>query len=593
MHGTGHWPHSRPSSEMKRSQGTADLRAIAKFQVTKSQYFIALIALVAILALGFSTFNSSNSKVEQAQLLSNVETPAASIIFTQRETLAYATRLAQWANGGIARRNVQIARSLLAQRLAVIDTSGLSMGSRAGKQYWSVLFQSDQLVASAPPGILPQSLHIKYGVEVQPIIDEILAEARKLVVSYQRSIDLEVENAAQEAADREKRNLALFYVFLIAGTLFLVLNVKTNFLNYRRASVALREEKAQLDETILQLQRAQTTVTELQDLNQAKNAFISTVNHELRTPLTSIIGYLDVIRDEKLVDQSSDLHGYLDVLERNAQILLHLVESTLALSKIDSSTGEIERSKVNLNEVIDNAIFILKPVSDKRNISIAFTATDEFAVYGNFGQLNQVFINLLGNAVKFSHPDSLVSINMDLSRDPSGVEYARVAIKDTGIGIPKADQEHLFSRFFRATNADSGQYPGNGLGLAIVEQVVKSHSGFIHLTSEQGVGTTFTVEFPTFLSEEELLVLGRREDVLRRAIVKLEAATPLTIKSITHDIGGSIGFYNFIELGEEILKYSRSIEKSGVNLIDFADRKRELLELMQKELSRVIGGGNV
>ena len=576
---------------MQPDPAMQQLRSIAKFQVTKSQYALAFVALLAILGLGFSSIISSNSTEKQAKILSNVETPAASIIFTQRETLVYATRLAQWANGGTARRNVQIARNLLAQRLAVIDTSGRSMGSRAQASYWDVLKLSDEIVASAPTGILPEPLHLKYNQAVAPIIDEILAEARRLVVSYQRSVDAEMIQASQRTADRNRLNLLFFYIFLITGGLFLFLNVRTNFRNYRIARVALDAEQKRLDETIAELKRTQSTVVELQDLNLAKNAFISTVNHELRTPLTSIIGYLDVIKDEKLAESIPDLTMYLDVLDRNAQILLHLVESMLSLSKIDAAAGKLSEAKVSVNEVIDNAIFIMKPATDKSDIKVVFTAEDELFVAGDAGQLNQVYINLLGNAIKFSPAHSSVLIHLDRSKDFNGREYARVAVTDHGIGIPQEDIDHLFTRFFRAKNADSGQYPGTGLGLSIVQQVVTRHSGVVHVTSAVGIGTTFTVEIPLFLTSEEKMIIDRRNDVLARAISSLEKSAPETIKAISHEVGGAIGFYGFEEIGSHILKYSRSLGEE-VALDEFTADKTRLLKLMKSELDRISGGEN-
>lgn len=576
---------------MSPEKANQQLRAIAKFQVTKSQYVLAFVALIAILGLGFSSIISSNSTEKQAKILSNVETPAASIIFTQRETLVYATRLAQWANGGTARRNVQIARNLLAQRLAVIDTSGRSMGSRAQTSYWEVLKQSDEIVASAPIGILPERLHMKYNRAISPIIDEILAEARRLVVSYQRSVDEEMIMASQRTADRERLNLLFFYVFLIASGLFLFFNVRTNFRNYRLARVALDAEQKRLDETLAELKRTQSTVVELQDLNLAKNAFISTVNHELRTPLTSIIGYLDVIKDEKLAESIPDLAMHLDVLDRNAQILLHLVESMLSLSKIDAAAGKLSEAKVSVNEVIDNAIFIMKPSTEKSDIKVVFTAEDELFVSGDAGQLNQVYINLLGNAVKFSPAHSSVLIHLDRSKDLNGREYARVTLSDHGIGIPEEDIDHLFTRFFRAKNADSGQFPGTGLGLSIVQQVVTRHGGIVHVASEVGIGTTFTVEIPLFLTVEEKMIVDRRNDVLARAISSLEKSTPETIKAISHEVGGAIGFYGFEDIGSHILSYSRSLGDE-IPLHEFTADKTKLLKMMNDELERISGGNN-
>jgi signal transduction histidine kinase len=519
--------------------------------------------------------------------LSNVETPAASIIFTQRETLVYATRLAQWANGGTTRREVQIARNILAQRLAVIDTSGRSMGSRAQANYWKALKASDAIVAAAVPGILPDAMHKSINEAVSPVVDEILNEARRLVVSYQRTVDKEMLSAAEKNATRDRLNLIYFYIFLVAAGLFLFLNVRTNFKNYRIARVALDIEQKRLDDTIAELRRTQSTVVELQDLNSAKNAFISTVNHELRTPLTSIIGYLEVIKDEKFAEKNPELAGYLEVLNRNAQILLNLVESMLTLSRIDAAEGKLSDAKVSMHEVIDNSIFIMKPAFEKSKIAVNFSADDDYFVSGDSGQLNQIFINLLGNAIKFSPDGSEISITLDTSESASGDQYVRVTLADQGIGIPSEDIDHLFTRFFRAKNADSGQYPGTGLGLSIVQQVVNRHNGFIHVTSEIGKGTTFIIEIPAYLSSEEKLIQARQGDVLARAIGAIEKSTPENIKAVTHEMGGAIGFYGFEEEGREIIEYSRSLDANPVPLIQFPADKTRILDILYTAANRI------
>lgn len=563
------------------------LRAIAKFQVTKFQYALGTVAFLAILGLGLSSIISSNSNVKQTKILSRVETPAASIIFTQRETLVYATRLAQWANGGTTRRQVQIARNILAQRLAVIDTSGRSMGSRAQPSYWRVLEESDLIVAKAVPGILPENMHQRINAAISPIIDEILSESRRLVVSYQRTVDKEMLLAAEKNANRDRLNLLFFYIFLIVGGLFLFLNVRTNFKNYRIARVALDIEQKRLDDTIAELRRTQSTVLELQDLNYAKNAFISTVNHELRTPLTSIIGYLEVIKDEKFAAKSPELSMYLDVLNRNAQILLNLVESMLTLSRIDAAEGRLSEEKVSMNEVIDNAIFIMKPAFEKSQISIDFHAEAEQYVAGDVGQLNQIFINLLGNAIKFSPEHSKITITLDASHHESGAAYARVTLSDQGIGIPPEDIEYLFTRFFRAKNADSGQYPGTGLGLSIVQQVLTRHNGLIHVSSEVGMGTTFIVEIPLYISSENAFINARRGDVLSRAIGAIEKSTPENIKAVTHEMGGAIGFYGFENEGRKIVEYSRSLDENPVPLNQFPAEKTLILEILYSAANRM------
>lgn len=575
---------------MKKREAQSQVRSVSRFTVTRGQMVLAVMAIASILALGFSTFGASKATIRQAKVMSDVETPAASIIFTQRETLAYAVRLAQWANGGTPRRSVQIARSLLAQRLAVIDTSGRSMGSRAQRGYWDVLKKSDEIVASAPAGILPEQLHTKIDTLIAPIIDEILAETRRFVVQYQRSFDQEMIDAAVANANRDRTNLIFFYIFLLSGGFFLLFNVRSNFKNYQLAGDALKEEQRRLDATLGELSLVQSSLIELKNLDTAKDAFISTVNHELRTPLTSIIGYLDLIRDENMTEKSPELLPFIEVLERNAQILLTLVESMLAISKLDSAEGKLSESKVSVNEVIDNAIFVLKPASEKSEIPINITAAEELFVEGDAGQLSQVYINLIANAIKFSPRRSVVEVISDMVKKADGREYSRVQVRDHGIGIPKEDIDHLFTRFFRAKNADQGQFPGTGLGLSIVQRVVSQHGGTISVSSVLGEGTTFTVEIPLYLTSEEKMILDRRNDVLARAVATFEKATPSDIKSIAHELGGAIGFYGFDELSRELLEFSRTPSASELSTLEFAEVKSRLLHLMRSQLEAISNG---
>lgn len=568
-----------------------ELRSIAKFQITRGQYLLAILALFSLIGMGVSFIADSNTTVEQANVLSDVETPAASIIFTQRETLVYATRLAQWSNGGIPRREVQIARNLLAQRLAVIDSSGMSMGERADTGYWSAIKQSDAIVAASQPGILPESDHAIVNSQLAPVIDAILAESRELVVDYQRSVDDKVMKNAQDAAQRERVILFFFYAFLLLSGIFLAWNARTNFKNYRIARAAIEAESQRLDETIAELRKAKSTVAVLKDLNEQKNSFISTVNHELRTPLTSIIGYIDVIREMEADKGSHEYDRYLDVVDRNAEILLHLVESILSLSKIDASEGRISRQRVSLSASVDNAVFILKPLSEKSNITIKIShdENDPCEVSGDVGQLNQVFLNLLGNAIKFSPANSTITISVDRFTKPSGIHYIRATISDEGIGIPEEDLHNLFTRFFRAKNAISDQYPGTGLGLTIVQQSIQNHGGFVEVQSTVGKGTTFTVLIPEFQSEEDQLINDRRESVLIRAIDHLREATSGELKNITHSMGGAIGFYGFEKEGEEVLHFSRALGDSiDPESAEAISEQHKLLSLLESRLQEIL-----
>ena len=473
-------------------ESDSSIDVVTRFQVTKFQYLFAIIAVIALGALGASSILESQSAGTRSKILSDIETPAATIIFSQRETLVYATKLALWSNGGTTRREVQIARNLLAQRLAVVDSSGKSMGERANSAYWKALRSADAIVDAAPMGTLPESMHSRTNVLLIPVIDAIVAEARTLVVSYQKSVDREMEELARETAQRDSLNLLLLYLFIISGGLALLLNVRGNFRNYRAARSALAVEVERLEATKARLAEAERTVTQLQDLDSAKNSLISTVNHELRTPLTSIIGYIELLRRDLESRETPQIDEYLEVLERNSHVLLTLVESLLSLSKFDGHDGRLPDDLVHLREVLDSAIFTMTPAVEKPLLDIDISASDEIYIKGDLGQLNQIFINLLANAVKFTPEKRRISITA------SKVSASRVeiSIKDQGIGISQEDLPRIFTRFYRAKSVERGGFKGFGLGLAIVQQAVEHHGGEIKVDSSLGIGSTFTVTLP-------------------------------------------------------------------------------------------------
>jgi signal transduction histidine kinase len=363
---------------------------------------------------------------------------------------------------------------------------------------------------------------------------------------------------ARKSAQNNQRIVLFFYLFLFFGGVFLTSNALTNFKSYRRARRTLEAEQLRLEETIAALRETQGVVTKLQELDQVKDSFISTVNHELRTPLTSIIGYIELMRSKNNLG-SEDTEKYLDVLNRNAQILLDLVESMLTLSKIDSPQIGKSDSKIDIGAVLDNAVFVLQPVLLAKKIEIVLKKdkNESFSVRGDEGQLSQVLLNIIANAIKFSHEDSKIEIVLSGSAK-NGRPYISIEVEDHGIGIPEEDQQQLFTRFFRAKNAVSAQFPGTGLGLSIANILVENHGGSIALSSTVGKGSTFTITLPRFPDEDELLISSRRAEVLERSIKRLKEAHNEEIKAITHEIGGAIGFYGFESEGVQLLEISRA-----------------------------------
>ena len=233
-------------------------------------------------------------------------------------------------------------------------------------------------------------------------------------------------------------------------------------------------------------------VEKLQAVDAAKTDFFATVSHELRSPLTTIEGYLELMADDEEHPLPAEQRHMAEVIERSARRLHTLIEDVFTLAKLESGAFAAEARPVDVAPVVAGAVEAILPSAADKRVSITAPCADSgLVVQGDPGQLERVMINLLSNAVKYTPADGAVSVSATASNGS-----VVIAVSDTGIGIPEAEQPRLFSRFFRASNAVAGEISGTGLGLAIVRTIVASHNGTISVESREGNGTTFTVELP-------------------------------------------------------------------------------------------------
>jgi two-component system phosphate regulon sensor histidine kinase PhoR len=248
-----------------------------------------------------------------------------------------------------------------------------------------------------------------------------------------------------------------------------------------------------ITQTEYEAQRAEY-VARLENLDRQKTDFLSTVSHELRTPLTSIQGYLELLLEGDAGPLGSQQQHMLGVIERNAVRLRGLIEDILVLNRIESGGLVPNNSEVSVRELVGHTAEELRPQAGKSAVRLCIETDDDAAtVIGDRTQLQRALVNILSNAIKFTPGEGTVRLSCRV--DPATDEVI-VACQDTGIGIPEADLEHLFTRFFRASNAASKAIPGTGLGLAIVEAIVEVHHGRLTLDSVEGEGTTVTLRFP-------------------------------------------------------------------------------------------------
>ena len=230
----------------------------------------------------------------------------------------------------------------------------------------------------------------------------------------------------------------------------------------------------------------------LQELDRAKDAFVSTVSHELRTPLTNIVGYLELMSDGGLGPVPDDFSRGLSILGRNAGRLQELVEDLLTLSAYDAEQVRLQLEEVDLTGVATAAVADLGDLATARDLRVVLDAEPDVApVLVDAAHLERVVHNLLTNALKFSHDDGQVTVRLRTDGDD-----VVLAISDAGIGIPEEEQSQLFSRFFRSSLSVHHEIQGSGLGLALVQTVVGWHGGSVDVDSVEGEGTTVTVRLP-------------------------------------------------------------------------------------------------
>jgi PAS domain S-box-containing protein len=240
------------------------------------------------------------------------------------------------------------------------------------------------------------------------------------------------------------------------------------------------------------LTQAQEQNERLRKLDRMKDEFIALVSHELRTPLTSICGYLELLlQDDVMAELPDDRHNWLEVIDRNAERLLRLVEDLLLTAQASAGSLALDKAELDVATVVEQAVQAGAPVAAARGIALTSVTEPLPLANGDRLRIGQVIDNLVSNALKFTPQGG--SVEVRTYRHNGAV---RIEVADTGMGVPEAEQDHLFERFFRTARAQEEAIPGVGLGLSIAKAIVEAHDGRISMRSAEGVGTTFCVDLP-------------------------------------------------------------------------------------------------
>ncbi len=229
-------------------------------------------------------------------------------------------------------------------------------------------------------------------------------------------------------------------------------------------------------------------ISEGQNLARIKKDFLLNVAHELRTPLTAIKGYAETLEDS--ADEQT--RSYVLTIVRHTDRLIRIVEDLISLATLEERGVALAPETVGLKQIAENVIRIFEPSAKEKNLGLLLEAAADLPpVKGDPYRLEQLFVNLIDNAVKYTEKGG---IRVALNREPEGVA---IEVIDTGIGIPEEEQGRVFERFYVVDKSRSRKGGGTGLGLSIVKHIVLLHGGRIDLKSTPGVGSTFRVFLPS------------------------------------------------------------------------------------------------
>jgi signal transduction histidine kinase/GGDEF domain-containing protein len=284
-----------------------------------------------------------------------------------------------------------------------------------------------------------------------------------------------------------------------------------------------RNRFVSLKDYIAQLERANQ---ELRRVDEMKSEFVSVASHELRTPLATIKNMVQLVLKGKAGEVNETQAHFLSMAEKNINRLTNILDHLLDLSRIESGKIGMRFEEMDLRGPIDFVLASLKPHADGKSIELNLdVGADLPHVYGDREKIEQILMNLIGNAIKFTPEGGRVTV-LAKRFDHAGNNVA-ISVRDSGIGIPEEQRERVFEKFFQGEGSLHRSVSGTGLGLAITKGLVEAHRGEIWVESEVGKGSTFTFTLPVSKGEKrELNFRFTLDREFRRA---QENQTPFTL----------------------------------------------------------------
>jgi two-component system phosphate regulon sensor histidine kinase PhoR len=307
----------------------------------------------------------------------------------------------------------------------------------------------------------------------QDVIDKTLLELIR---------NAELEEAIREAIRNGKNSAFELTLPSSPGRIY-----EVNVVGIHPASERINEEGREMGGAIAVFH----DISRLKDLEKIRQDFVANVSHELRTPLTTIKGYTETLLEGALKEEVAP--QFVQVIRRHTDRLTKIVEDLLMLSKIESKEFQLKKELIGLHELIRDVIDYMKEPAEKKRIAISQgEVSPQCCVSADRNYLEQALINLLDNAIKYSHEGGAIIISA-IEKGQKGIQFS---IQDNGIGIFKEDLHRIFERFYRVDKGRSQELGGTGLGLSIVKYIIQAHGGSVWVESQLSEGSTFYFTLP-------------------------------------------------------------------------------------------------
>jgi signal transduction histidine kinase len=340
---------------------------------------------------------------------------------------------------------------------------------------------------------------------VRPALQRLIATIADAEITLRRETTERVRRARDETANAQRLSLialmtALLFAAIVAAWIIVSIARPVADLQHGMARVAAGQFDHKLgvasrrNDEFGRLAESYAAMAErLGELDRLKAEFVSMASHELKTPLNVILGYLTLLDDEVYGRLNDKQREVVHTLERQSHALNRLVRQLLDVSKYDAGGAALDVRPVNTRALFSELETSLIVLADQRGVTFSVTADDSMPteVWWDQARMQEAISNLVTNACKFTPRGGVVALHGE--GEPGTV---RIDVRDTGVGIPAPELPHVFRKFFQAGNQESTNAVGTGLGLAIVRGIVEAHGGTIHVSSEVGVGTTFTLVLP-------------------------------------------------------------------------------------------------